>query len=472
MILLACRTSKYHALTARETIPTLTTTVKQPCLRHKKTRRKHGPAAASSFTERPRWSTIALVIGKTAIDSSGSLEQRLSTATEQVRAAMREVIDAAPLRVLKPAEFQRVLKLDRSLASRLLRALEMDDPLAALHRMPGPHGLRLIIKAISKAAGSPDSITRATNALTELERLVATEVGDWKALGAAVCGWVPEAREQFEMANRQAAFRAMSNLKGVAAEAMVSVTLIHPGQANPHWTDRAGITGICRMRRLRPGTPMGFLHGSSIVPPPGTKRLSLDGTPVDSEHEAPLLHEFSSSPTPKFDVRIDGDVVHYLLKGDGVGLGSVVDLYFADVMRNRYPVNRDVSPRPATPGAVLDVPVETLIVDVLVHEDVWPGVEPELHMYDTAVRGIANPTDPSREMDRIDVLETILSLGTQSSRFRTTEVACYSDMVRHVCRRLGWDSERFRGFRCRVDFPVYGTQVSMIFRPPAADTNI
>ncbi len=398
------------------------------------------------------------------------LEQRLSSATERVRSTMDDVIGIMPVRVKRPAEFQRCFKLDRSLTSRLFRALEMDDSLAALYRMPGPQGLRLVLKAARNAVvNNSEPILRAEEAVTELERLVDNEVGDWKALQAALCGWIPEAREQFEIANRQAAFRAMSNLKGVTADAMVSVTLIHPGSANPEWVDRAGITGMCRMRRLRPGTPMGFLHGSSIAPPPGTQRLSLDANPIGPRHGAPLLREFSSSPVPEFDVRVDGDIVHYLLKGRGVGVGSLVDLYFADVMRGRYPAHKSISPRPATPGAVIDVPVKTLIVDVLVHEDVWPGVEPELHIYDTAVRGIANPVDAARDMDRIDVLETIQYLGTQSSRFRTTEVACYGDMVRSVCHTLGWDSESFRGFRCRVEFPLYGAQVSMIFRPPAGE---
>jgi hypothetical protein len=68
-------------------------------------------------------------------------------------------------------------------------------------------------------------------------------------------------------------------------------------------------------------------------------------------------------------------------------------------------------------------------------------------------------------MDRRDVLESIQDLGTQISRFRTREVARYPEMVRFICHKLGWDSKRFRGFRCRVDFPVYGYQLAMIFQP-------
>ena len=212
---------------------------------------------------------------------------------------------------------------------------------------------------------------------------------------------------------------------------------------------------------------MGLLHGSSISPPPGAQRLSLDGEPIAAKYGAPFLPEFSTSPLPPFDVRIDGEIVHYLLSGDEVGVSSSVDLFFADVMRDRYPANGSISKKPATPGAVVDVPVKTLIIDVLIHEDVWPGVQPELHVYDTAGRGIANPIDPARDMDRLDVLDSIQDLGSSLSRFRTSVVADYCDLIRCVCDKLGWDSGRFRGFRYKIDYPIYGTQASMIFRPPA-----
>ncbi len=399
-------------------------------------------------------------------NAAQSLEQRLAGAAERLRQALSDLIDLVPVRVKKPAEFQRVLKLDRSLTSRMLRSIQMHDPLASLHRLPGPHGVRLLLRAAGKAVREQEAIQRTEEALAELEDLVNTEFGEWKDLLAAIAGWLPEVRGQVEMTNRQTAFKAMSAIKGVMADAEVSVTLIYPGQAGADWVDRAGITGICRMKRLRAGAPMGLLHGSSIAPPAGTRRLSLDGHPIDPQHGAPLLREFSSQPTPCFDVRVAGDTVHYVLRGDGVGLGSMVDLFFADIMRARYPARAQGSPRPATPGAYIDIPVKALIVDVLVHKAIWPGVEPELRMYDTAGRGVASPTDPARDMDRIDVLESIQEIGTQMTRFRTKEVARYAEMVRSVCDQLGWDSNVFRGYRCRVDYPVYGTQVSMLFWPP------
>jgi hypothetical protein len=37
-----------------------------------------------------------------------------------------------------------------------------------------------------------------------------------------------------------------------------------------------------------------------------------------------------------------------------------------------------------------------------------------------------------------------------------------------VCDKLRWDPARFQGFRCTVDYPIYGSQVTMVFQPPVS----
>ncbi len=113
-----------------------------------------------------------------------------------------------------------------------------------------------------------------------------TEIGDWQDLSVAISGWLPDAREPFDMGNRQIVFKAMSNIKGITADAEIAVTFIHPGSGSADWVDRAGITGLCGLRRLRPGTPMVVMHGHSIAPPPGARRTSLVGEPIDQPRGA------------------------------------------------------------------------------------------------------------------------------------------------------------------------------------------
>jgi hypothetical protein len=35
----------------------------------------------------------------------------------------------------------------------------------------------------------------------------------------------------------------------------------------------------------------------------------------------------------------------------------------------------------------------------------------------------------------------------------------------HTFASLGWDAAKFRGYRCRIEYPIYGSQVTMVFEP-------
>ena len=85
--------------------------------------------------------------------------------------------------------------------------------------------------------------------------------------------------------------------------------------------------------------------------------------------------------------------------------------------------------------AVVGTPTKSLIFDVLVHEEVYPGADPAMVIYDTALDGVADVNDQARDIDRLDLWESIQSLGNDVSRFRTTEVPRYAQMLRHVLGR-------------------------------------
>lgn len=159
--------------------------------------------------------------------------------------------------------------------------------------------------------------------------------------------------------------------------------------------------------------------------------------------------------------------MHYTLAGDALGPRSAVDLYFAEVTprcmrRYRDPEN----PQRRGPSSEVTTPVKTLIFDVLLHEDAYPGCEPTLFVYDTAVNGVADMNDPARDIDRLDVAESVEFLGRSADKFRATEIPDYVEIIRYVSDKLRWDIRKFRGYRCRAQYPVYGSQICMGFEPP------
>ena len=99
------------------------------------------------------------------------------------------------------------------------------------------------------------------------------------------------------------------------------------------------------------------------------------------------------------------------------------------------------------------------------HREVWPDVAPKLVIYDTATRGTANPNDRSRDRDRLDLAEKIDLIDHTAAR-RIAEVPNYPRLIRYTCERIGHSEEEFRCYRCRVKYPLYGSQICMTFLPP------
>jgi len=160
--------------------------------------------------------------------------------------------------------------------------------------------------------------------------------------------------------------------------------------------------------------------------------------------------------------------VHYALGNTGYGPRSAVDLVFAEVNRAEMP--RYVPSEKKRKGYVfaeVGTPAKKLHFDVFVHQDVYPGSDPELLIYDTVLEGVADVNDHGRDIDRLDLVESIEPLGQSAARFRAASIPAYTALLDLVRSKMGWETEPIRGYRCRIDYPIYGSQVAMTFDPPA-----
>jgi hypothetical protein len=377
-----------------------------------------------------------------------------------------QVLDAMPEGPQGPQALARTLGVDKVLTSRLLKAVRTRDPMAVTHHIPGPEPLRRVLRAASKRGVPGDVIASANAAVSRFEQLIRREVGDRSALDAIISSWLPEARREFELRRKQSAFKAMSQLRGSMAETNLATVLIHPSEDGEH-LDILWIMGLLGLQRLRPGVTA-KLTSRRIADDGAPRRpVSLEGHPLDSVEDA-RLDDFCDAPPARLDVVQAGEAIHYTLGGDDFGPHSAVDLVLAEVNLNEIPryVPRN-SGRKGHVFAEIGTPSKSLLFDVLVHEDVYPQSEPALMIYDTALDGVANINDPTRDIDRMDMVETISMLGRGTAMLRHARVPRYVELLRHVFTSMGWDEAAFRGYRCTIDYPVYGSQVTMAFDPPS-----
>tara|TARA_R110002073_G_scaffold152651_3_gene307474 strand:+ start:111554 stop:112753 length:1200 start_codon:yes stop_codon:yes gene_type:complete len=392
----------------------------------------------------------------------GTLEVRINAAGEDLLDGLVRVLNQIPGGDSGPQQLAKELGIDKVLASRILKAIRAPDPMSVVHRVPGPEPMRRLLKASSKLGVNPADIVTANSAVDRFETLIRSEIGDRSALEAILSAWVPEARREFELRRKQTAFRAMSQLKGAQADVYAECAIFYPSADNEH-IDVVWIKAIVGLHRLRPGVPVKFTSHRQIEGQTQRKTYTLTGDPVDSLSSA-TLKNYCSTPTPTLNVHPAGELMHYMLKDDAFGVSSSVDLVTCEVNRAEIPrYIPDERNRKAWASSDINIPSKRMQFDVLVHKDLYNRSFPELRIYDTTINGQADINDPARDMDQLDLMESIENLGAGLNRFGSSSVPKYRAMLEEVCSTLGYDGTALRGYRCTADYPIHGSQTAMIF---------
>jgi hypothetical protein len=376
---------------------------------------------------------------------------------------INRLISAVPGKPHGPVSLARAVGVDKVLASRVLRAAGNKDPVAVLQMMPGPEPLRRLAQAAGKRGVSVELIGDLQQAIDQFDDLIRSEAGDRSALDAILASWLPHARAEFELRRKQAAFRALSQLKGHAADTFLSTVFMYPSSDGVH-IDVVWIIGLLGLQRLRPGVAVKFAT-RRVSGEDGPRRPStLDGVSVEG-FDGLRLDRFCSDPPAQLQVHRVGEVVHYTLAGDSFGPRSATDLVFAEVnvaeLPRYVPAERK---RKRHVFAEVSTPSKLLVFDAICHPDLVSGTGPSLQIYDTSFEGVADVNDPARDIDRLNLMESIQPLGSGLSSVRVAEVPWYTDLLALVCDKLNWtDRDALRAFRCRIDYPLYGSQVAIAF---------
>jgi hypothetical protein len=279
--------------------------------------------------------------------------------------------------------------------------------------------------------------------------------------------FLPEAREKQELGAKEAAFRGMSQVRGVAVETTLSARIVHPGEVAGGRHDCASLELDLGVRRTRPRSHLEFGSGDFSHSEPGL--LTLDRQRAKGPNDF-LLPEYCSSPLPRFERQeTQGDMCYAIVGGD-IGLRSSVDLVTGEYRPRAIRCARENDGRRhAYFATVGSVPTKRYVSDVFLHRDVFAGLAPQLRIYDVVMRGLVTAFDDvERQRDRIWMHERITPIAGGMSNARWPGEPRYVEMLERVCGKLGWDPSAFRGFRLDVQYPVYGAVYMLGFELPEA----
>ncbi len=399
-----------------------------------------------------------------------SPDDSLQSAVLQAGHALRDAISAmleelANTGMREQRAIGVALDLSQSSTSQLMSCVRVADPLATLSRVPGPQGLRKMLRGAARAGVGAACLQRVEAAINGVEKLIDEDVGDRDALDSLLSDWLLESRGGFEVRQKSMIFKGFSALRGVQARIQAVTWIVYPS-AEPGLNDAVLIDGLYGCRRIRPNA---VLHTTTRHLSPEPHRfsvLSLDRRPIESAQDM-VVPDFTTANLDAIQSQRSGTLMQLQVPNLPLGKGAGTDLVTAQLFERMYRNRRGPDSSPTTGAAAhVEPPALDLVFDALIHDDVWSDVQPELRIFDTAIRGLAHPDDPIRQADRLDTLESIVFLGRGLATFRIADLPHYTQLVTQVCTRVGCDAERLRGYRCRIHYPVYGTQICLAFRLP------
>ena len=400
--------------------------------------------------------------------------ERLGTALAE---RLGVVLSEIPGRGAGPQMLANVLGITVATASRVLKALSQDRAVAVIQLMPGPKPLMQLVASAQERGVSQATADAARETIQSFDELIRTEAGDRSALKAMLSAWLPDERRDFEAARRQSIFKAMCELDGVSCELDLCAMILKPGESGAS-LDLINVKALLGIDRIRPDavvklSTQALKHtetpGRPLEPISSRHPETLDGEPtVDGFHSVRLDEYCSARPAPLVAEEF-GQHIQYSLGPTGFGPASTVDLVVAEVNRGEIPHRKPEAGwlRPYF-FQIPEMAVRTMVFDLMLHEDVYPGCSIELLGFDTNGRGPASVNDETRHLDRRQIHEEIGHLGTGLQRMRLLEFPRYTELLRETMGKLGCDAEEFRTVRVRIPFPLMGTQVTLALDRPAS----
>jgi hypothetical protein len=199
---------------------------------------------------------------------------------------------------------------------------------------------------------------------------------------------------------------------------------------------------------------------------PGYRVETLDGQVTPENGNAYLLTDFCSRPIPPLSLYHTESANLYTLSENVPSVNTPVSLVAGLMIRSsglRYA--NEFTPY-QWESQVPRMPCRVLVNDVFVHRDLYPAAPVATSTLHTIAIGPRRPDAPAFCLDNVDVRPVISPLGQGLDGAVCPDIPQYPALLGHAFAKAGWNPAEFRGFRCRVTYPVPLVSVTIWFELP------
>lgn len=246
----------------------------------------------------------------------------------------------------------------------------------------------------------------------------------------------------------------------------LNTSIIAPNADNPVLLDYAQIGGYTDLQRLRPNGAWPLFRmryfnddGSSVT----TRMSSLID---DYDERVPhLLPDFAQGENPAISTKEIASGLVYELSGGPVGRTSQCSMYYGYTDARSLSRYRDEHNKLGEVLCLVNIPIETVLMDLLVHRDFASQIKPGVVVYGRA-SGDLNEHEQRDPRYQLPVSESLRFLG-QNPILATPHIPRYTEMVELAFDRCGFDPTDFVAWRLVIPYPPMTSTIAIRFALPS-----
>jgi hypothetical protein len=366
------------------------------------------------------------------------------------------------------SDLREQLDLDKSIASRVARAVRMTDAGAALRELPAAEALGQIVEKCEKRGAGKRIVAQAQKAIAELDAAIADFPGDRTALITAISATepargsaagrsaMPKVSEAKLRAARRGAYNAFVFAQGLCCETQSFINILMPGKDGEK-AAQAMVLGTTGLRRLRPGHPQSILSlRGRDDNNTGFDRVTLAGEPIGDNPGVALVREFCTDVASQVRLERVGRIHSLVLDPQSPPLDEPMD-FAVGLVNLRFTAPRATSEEKWTATSYeVSRATRLLLREVLVHRatfgtvlplsifsiDSTPRVQPDLHGPNPTGRGVIDQGD-----DLVPMGQGYRRRGRPGEDFAVP-------LALRAFEMLGQDPDEYDRFRLVIEYPL------------------
>lgn len=391
-------------------------------------------------------------------EETSHIPPALAQAMDELRQSLESLISSVQGDSRKPQQLSRQLGLDKTLAWKVSRLINAQSPSVAFQYLPGDAAIDLLLEAVRNAGGDPKTLESVTATNARFRASVKHYIGDRSTLDIVVDGLPTQGVDR--LANsRKLAFRGNSGIWGVQAKARTQSVFVFPSASDPGRVDVCMVVGWFDFRRMRRDAKW-VLFRHSLYSHEAGGRATLKPEALDHDHPTgdglALLRGFCSPTLPTIDASEDAGHVAYHIGESPVGNAGAFTCMMGSIYRSMAQRYGDPLTEGLTFAANITAPVESLLFDIFIHQDLRTPDRPEVALHG-ALSGGGRISLP----DNIPLGAGVRQLSGKPVHADTSLFPRYAELLNLVYTRTNQDPAAFIAYRYELDYPPFPSTALM-----------